>query len=100
MKLIKTEDELNQFIKENETCLVKFGAPWCGPCRQLQPILEDLEIQEVIKASEVNIDEAGDLAMKYNIRSVPSTIIFANSEVKNMFVGVKASQEILDLYNA
>lgn len=100
MKLIKTEDELNQFIDTNIKCAVKFGAPWCGPCRQLQPILEDLEIQEVIKIAEVNIDEAGDLAMKYNIRSVPSTFIFENKEIKNMFVGVKSAQEILDLYNA
>lgn len=100
MKEIKTEDELSRFIDENEKCLVKFSAVWCGPCRQLQPILEDLEIQEVIKISEVNIDEAGDLAMKYNIRSVPSTFIFENKEIKNMFVGVKSAQEILDLYNA
>ena len=100
MKLIKTEDELNQFINENEKCLLKFGAPWCSPCKQIQPILEDLEIQEVIKVAEVNIDEAGDLAMKYNIRSVPSTIIFENKEIKNMFPGVKSASEILELYNS
>ena len=99
MKLIKTEEELQNVISEDKV-LVRFSAPWCAPCKVLKKTLEDLEIEGLINTVEVNIDEAQDLAMKYNVRSVPSTFLFSNTEQKTMFVGVKTREEILEIYNS
>ena len=79
MKSIKTEEELQKVIS-GEKILLKFGAPWCAPCKVLNKVLEDLETEALINVVEVNIDEAQDLAMKYNVRSVPTTFLFSNSE--------------------
>lgn len=99
MKLIKTEEELQKVIS-GEKVLVKFGAPWCSPCKVLNKVLEDLETEALIKVVEVNIDEAQDLAMKYNVRSVPTTFLFLNSDQLSVFVGVKTREEILEIYNS
>lgn len=99
MKLIKTEEELQKVIS-GEKVLVKFGAPWCAPCKVLNKVLEDLEIEALINVVEVNIDEAQDLAMKYNVRSVPTTFLFSNSDQLSVFVGVKTREEILEIYNS
>lgn len=99
MKLIKTEEELQKVIS-GEKVLVRFSAPWCGPCKVLKKVLEDLETESLVNAAEVNIDEAQDLAMKYNVRTVPTTFLFSNSEQLSVFVGVKTREEILEIYNS
>ena len=92
---------LKTFTKEIEssqegTYLVKFGAPWCGPCRQLAPIMEALD-EEGYPAFEVNVDEEQDLTSKYGIRSVPTTLVFKNKELVQTIVGVKSKQELINL---
>jgi len=92
---------LKTFTKEIEssqegTYLVKFGAPWCGPCRQLAPIMEALD-EEGYPAFEVNVDEEQDLTSKYGIRSVPTTLVFKNKELVQTIVGVKSKQDLINL---
>lgn len=92
---------LKTFTKEIEssqegTYLVKFGAPWCGPCRQLAPIMEALD-EEGYPVFEVNVDEEQDLTSKYGIRSVPTTLVFKNKELVQTIVGVKSKQELINL---
>lgn len=99
MKLIKTEEELQKVIS-GEKVLVRFSAPWCAPCKVLKKTLDDLESEALINVAEVNIDEAQDLAMKYNVRSVPTTFLFLNSDQLSVFVGVKTREEILEIYNS
>ena len=93
---------LKIFTKEIEsqqegTYLVKFGAPWCGPCRQLAPIMEALD-EEGYKVFEVNVDEEQDLTSKYGIRSVPTTLVFKNKELVQTIVGVKSKQDLINLF--
>jgi thioredoxin 1 len=93
---------LKTFTKEIEsqqegTYLVKFGAPWCGPCRQLAPIMEALD-EEGYKVFEVNVDEEQDLTSKYGIRSVPTTLVFKNKELVQTIVGVKSKQDLINLF--
>ena len=93
---------LKTFTKEIEssqegTYLVKFGAPWCGPCRQLAPIMEALD-EEGYPAFEVNVDEEQDLTSKYGIRSVPTTLVFKNKELVQTIVGVKSKQDLINLF--
>jgi len=76
--------------------LVKFGASWCGPCKQLETIMEAI-VEEGYSVFEVNIDEEQELTKKYEIRSVPTTLIFKNKELVQRIIGIKSKQELINL---
>jgi len=88
--------ELNGQIFEQEVIqatspvLVDFYAPWCGPCKMLAPALESLaaEFAGRIKFAKVNVDEAGELAVRYGISGVPTLLLFNNGQVVDTLVGL------------
>lgn len=86
---IITKDNIDGIIAEGVT-LIKFGAPWCGPCRQLAPIIENLS-ESITSATicDCNIDDEQELGQKFGIRSVPTTIIFKDGEVVDTVMGVE-----------
>ena len=67
--------------------ILYFSAGWCGPCRQLSPLMESLKDQ--INYQKVDVDKQQDLSMKYNIRNIPTLILLENGEVKDRTVGTK-----------
>lgn len=77
--------------------LVDFWAEWCGPCRALGPILEEIssEVGEKAKIVKVNVDENGDLANKYGIRGIPTMIFFKDGQAAKTLVGLQPKQEIV-----
>ena len=80
-------------LKETQgKVLVKFGAPWCGPCRMMNPLLEILSTE--IEIIDVDIDEFGGLGEEYCVRSVPTFVFLENGEEYNRHVG-SASKELL-----
>lgn len=83
------EEEVLQH--EEETVLVDFFAPWCGPCRTLAPVLDELaeEMQGKVKIVKVNVDESSLTATNYKVLSVPTLIIFKNGEIKEVLLGFK-----------
>lgn len=97
MKL--TSDNFKTEVLESEVpVLVDFWAEWCGPCRMVLPIVEELseELTDV-KVGKVNVDEQPDLAMEYKIMTIPTLLVFKNGEVANKAIGAMSKAEILEL---
>lgn len=88
-------------IKEGVT-LVDFWAPWCGPCRMIAPVIEELasDFEGKAKIGKVNTDDEQDLAIKFGIRSIPTLLIFKNGEVVEQMVGASSKQAYTDKLNS
>ncbi|MCG8326432.1 MAG: thioredoxin [Chitinophagales bacterium] len=78
--------------------VVDFWAEWCGPCRAITPIIEELSKEYNGKATigKVNVDENPEVSMKYNIRSIPTILILKNGEVVEKQVGITTKQKLVD----
>ena len=94
--VIITKDNIKAETAEGVT-LVKFGAPWCGPCRQLAPIIEAMA-DEITDSTigDCNIDDEQELAVEFGIRSVPTTIIFKDGEVVDTIMGMQSKAELTE----
>lgn len=76
--------------------LIDFWAPWCGPCRMQGPILEQLVGKvEGAKIAKLNVDEAGAIAAKFNVMSIPTLIVLKDGELVNQFVGVQQADTLV-----
>ena len=87
---ITFENFEEEVIKSQKTVLVDFFAPWCGPCRMLSPIVDEIaEERTDIKVCKVNTDEQEELAMRFGIMSIPTLIVFKNGEPVRKTMGVQ-----------
>ena len=87
------EDEV---INSDKTTIVDFYADWCGACKMMSPVIDKIaeENVEKIKVGKVNVDDNQELAMKYNVMSIPTILVFKNGKLEKTFIGVTSKSEI------
>lgn len=95
---ITAENFEQEVLQSDKPVLLDFWAAWCGPCQMLSPLVDEVaEERTDIKVGKVNVDEQQDLAVKYQVMSIPMLLVMKNGEVANKSVGLISKQEILNL---
>lgn len=98
LKHVNVEDFEDEVLKSDVKVLVDFYADWCGPCKMMAPVLEEIaENNNGFKIVKLNVDENMSIAEKYNIMSIPALFVFDKGEVVNKSIGLISKNEVLDL---
>ena len=81
----------------NTPIVVDFWADWCGPCKQIAPILSEIATEKAgqVTIAKLNVDDHGDIAMRYNVMSIPTLLVFHGGELKKRMVGAKGKGQLL-----
>ena len=86
-----------EVLKTEKTVIVDFYADWCGPCKMMSPIIDQIAEEKTdIKVGKINVDDNQDLAMEYGVMSIPTILIIKNGQVQKSFVGVQDKSKILN----
>lgn len=96
---ITKEDFENEVMKSDIPVLIDFWATWCGPCKTLAPVIEEIagEFEGRVKVGKVNVDDEPELAASFGIASIPTVLVIENGKVKNMSVGYRPKEEIVKM---
>lgn len=98
---ITNENFEAEVMASSQPVLVDFWATWCGPCRMLSPVVDQLadDFDGKIKVGKVNVDEQAELAAKFGIMTIPTLLVFVNGEIVEKSVGVKPKNALADMLN-
>ena len=101
MAKVASNDNFAELLESEKLVIVDFWATWCGPCRMLTPILDEVEeeMPEQIQVVKVNVDDADDIAAQFRIMSIPTLLFFKNGEIVDRHVGVIKKEELVAKIN-
>ncbi len=95
---VTSENYESEVLKSDRKVLIDFYADWCGPCKMMSPIIDEIAEEVInVKVGKVNVDDNGELAMKYGISSIPTIMIFKNGKPSKTFIGVTEKDEIKNM---
>jgi len=86
-----------EITQNDQTVLVDFWAPWCGPCKMISPMLDEIAAETAgsVKVAKVNVDENQNLSVKYNVRAIPALLFFKNGQLRDQVVGMTSKKDLL-----
>ncbi len=99
MSVIKvTKDNFEEIRNSDKPVLIDFYADWCGPCRMVSPIVDEIaEERDDIVVGKINVDDDAELAIKFGIVSIPTLVVLKNGEVAKKATGARPKDDILDM---
>ena len=102
MAKIATNTSFDELLQSEKLVIVDFWATWCGPCRMLSPLLDEVEeeMADKIEVVKVNVDDADEVALRYRIMSIPTLLFFKNGAMVDRSVGAMPKSALVDKINA
>ena len=102
MAKVATNTNFDELLQDGRLVIVDFWATWCGPCRMLSPILDEVEeeMQDKISVVKVNVDDADEIAARYRIMSIPTLLFFKDGQVVDKTVGAMPKPALVEKINA